>query len=67
MNLKKIFDSKRGIRDVKIPHDDFLHGKQICDMARVCTSVQYNRVIYTDKDINHIGEPYFKYYNHQYF
>lgn len=50
-----------------IPNDDYFMGEPICDMARVCTDTENNRVIYADKDKHHIGNAYFKYYNNQSF
>ena len=62
MNIKKLMERKRFN---VIPNDDYFMGEPICDMARVCTDMQNNRVIYTDKDKHRIGNPYFKYYNNK--
>ena len=62
MNIKALLKRKQTGFNF-IPNDDYFMGEPICDMARVCTDINKNRVIYTDKDKFHIGNPYFKYYN----
>lgn len=67
--MKKLYeDKKSGIRVLASSRDEakqFIEEKKHCvySMATVIKSQQYNVLITADPDVDHIGEPYFKFYN----